>query len=82
MKLFDIKLTEPCGSSILALVQDFNIDYDSFKVKIPIEFSSKELQDSWVRIRPNSASAFKISFFDKTPKRMYLPKQINADLDT
>ena len=61
---------------------DFNIDYDSFKVKIPIEFSSNELQDSWVRIRPNSASAFKISFFDKTPKRMYLPKQINADLDT
>lgn len=28
VKLFDIKLTEPCGSSILALVQDFNIDYD------------------------------------------------------
>mgnify|MGYP001024765384 FL=1 len=28
MKLFDTKLTEPCGSSILSLVQDFNIDYD------------------------------------------------------
>lgn len=28
VKLFDTKLTEPCGSSILSLVQDFNIDYD------------------------------------------------------
>lgn len=28
VKLFDAKLTEPCGSSILSLVQDFNIDYD------------------------------------------------------
>ncbi len=60
---------------------EFKIDYDSFKVKIPIEFSSNELQDSWVRIRPNSASTFKISFFDKTPKRMYIPSQINTNLD-
>ena len=29
VKLFDTKLTEPCGSSILSLVQDFNIDYDA-----------------------------------------------------
>lgn len=28
VKLFDTKLAEPCGSSILSLVQDFNIDYD------------------------------------------------------
>ena len=28
VKLFDAKLTEPCGSSILSLVQNFNIDYD------------------------------------------------------
>lgn len=28
VKLFDTKSAEPCGSSILSLVQDFNIDYD------------------------------------------------------
>ena len=28
VKLFDTKSTEPCGSSILSLAQDFNIDYD------------------------------------------------------
>ncbi|MBS6517779.1 MAG: DEAD/DEAH box helicase [Clostridium sp.] len=28
VKLFDTKFAEPCGSSILSLVQDFNVDYD------------------------------------------------------
>lgn len=28
VKLFDTKSAEPCGSSILSLVQDFNIDYN------------------------------------------------------
>ena len=28
MKLFDTKYAEPCGSSILSLVQDFKVDYD------------------------------------------------------
>lgn len=60
---------------------EFKIDYDPFKAEIPIEFNSNELQDSWVRIRPNNSSAFKISFSDKTPKRMHIPSQINVDLD-
>lgn len=42
MKLFDTKYAEPCGSSILSLVQDFKVDYD--KTVNGEEFVSKVIE--------------------------------------
>lgn len=42
MKLFDTKSAEPCGSSILSLVQDFKVDYD--KTVKGEEFVSKVIE--------------------------------------
>jgi hypothetical protein len=55
--------------------EDFRIDETSFEAWIPVKFTSEELEDSWVRIRPSDMlSAFQIQFFDKTPKRIFIPK--------
>lgn len=56
----------------------FNIDNSEFSPNIPVEFSPEELQDPWVRIRPAVASAFHISYFDETPKRMFVPDIIES----
>ncbi len=61
---------------------EFEIDEKNFNPKLPIEFSDIELGDPWVRIRPsNFASTFTISFFDKTPKRMHSPEQVENSLE-
>jgi len=60
---------------------EFKVDNTEFDPNIPAEFSPDELQDPWVRIRPESASAFQIRFFDETPKRMYVPNQVANSLD-
>ena len=54
---------------------DFTIDTGSFEVDIPVRFTSAELSDPWIRIRPVGASAFTISFADQTPRRMLSPRQ-------
>jgi hypothetical protein len=51
---------------------DFLIDYSPFATEIPSKFTSKELTDPWVRIRPTDwASTFRLMFTSTTPKRMY-----------
>lgn len=59
----------------------FSIDSSAFSSNIPANFTNDELNDVWVRIRPIDASAFRISFSDQTPKRMYISRQTpNSDL--
>jgi hypothetical protein len=47
-------------------IDDFTIDNAQFEFKIPVLFSEEELEDSWVRIRPNIASTFDFRFFEET----------------
>lgn len=62
---------------------EFCIDFTEFEPHIPAEFSDEELADPWVRIRPsNLSSAFHIRFFEKTPKRMFIPEQVENSLET
>ncbi|MCF6226668.1 MAG: hypothetical protein L3J22_10275 [Xanthomonadales bacterium] len=60
---------------------DLKTDKTEFEPNIPVEFSSNELKDPWVRIRPSHiASAFHIRFFEETPKRMFIPEQVENSL--
>lgn len=59
----------------------FSIDTTTFSPKIPANFTDDELNDVWVRIRPINASAFRMSFSDQTPKRMFISRQIPNSLD-
>lgn len=62
---------------------DFSIDASEFEPRIPAQFTDEELVDPWVRIRPsNLSSAFHIRFFEKTPKRMFMPEQVENSLET
>lgn len=62
---------------------DFSIDSSEFEPRIPAQFTDEELVDPWVRIRPsNLSSAFHIRFFEKTPKRMFMPEQVENSLET
>lgn len=62
---------------------DFSIDTTVFEPHIPAEFTDEELADPWVRIRPsNFSSMFHISFFEKTPKRMFMPEQVENSLES
>lgn len=64
-------------------LDDFSIDNSEFEPRIPAQFSDEELNDPWVRIRPsNMSSAFRIRFFEKTPKRMFIPEQVENSLET
>ena len=57
--------------------EDFGVDETAFEPSIPAEFTTQELEDPWVRIRPSeTASAFHIRYFEQTPKRMFIPKQV------
>lgn len=48
---------------------------------IPIKFSSEELQDKWMRLRPSDGSStFQFSFFTHTPHRMLSPRKIQNTL--
>ncbi|ERP90040.1 hypothetical protein Q670_14175 [Alcanivorax sp. P2S70] len=62
--------------------EDFKVDVEAFQPAIPVEFTSQELEDPWVRIRPSEmSSAFHIRFFEKTPKRMFVPDQVQNSLE-
>ncbi|EPT7315485.1 hypothetical protein [Klebsiella michiganensis] len=64
-------------------LDDFSIDTTIFEPHIPVEFTDEELADPWVRIRPsNFSSMFRISFFEKTPKRMFIPEQVENSLES
>ncbi|OME51801.1 hypothetical protein BSK59_19975 [Paenibacillus odorifer] len=55
---------------------EFHISDSNFNPEIPVMFTEDELNDSWVSIRPIGSSFFSIDFFEKTPKRMFTPKQM------
>lgn len=62
--------------------EDFSIDETDFEPNIPAKFSAQELEDPWVRVRPNKlASSFHIRFFEQTPKRMFIPEQVENSLE-
>lgn len=49
----------------------FKIDASTFESPVPHTFDAEEMTDPWVRIRPQDASAFAISFASKTPLRLF-----------
>ena len=50
----------------------FRIDESAFDLEASLMFTSEELADRWVRIRPkNGSSSFHISFLSYTPKRLF-----------
>ena len=49
----------------------FQIDETEFDPEIPVKFTSEELSDPWVRIRPSGKSCFSLSFYTRTPKRLF-----------
>jgi hypothetical protein len=53
------------------LRSDFSIDATQFDPKIPLTFTDAELKDPWVRLRPQNASTFEISFSRYTPRRLF-----------
>jgi hypothetical protein len=60
---------------------DLMLDRSNFDPEIQMEFTEKELSDPWVRIRPAEvASAFNISFSNRTPKKLYLSEPIYDSL--
>ena len=64
------------GYKIMQVMEDdLDIDRSPFELEIPVEFTSSELADPWVRIRPKRASIFIVSFFDQTPMRMFNPRK-------
>jgi hypothetical protein len=60
---------------------EFHIDYEKIAPGFPATFTEVELADPWVRIRPNNASQFHISFFEETPVRMFVPAQTKDSLE-
>ena len=59
---------------------DFQIDITAFEPNVPTVFTSEELADPWVRIRPKTASTFGLRFSEETPQRMFAPKQVQDTL--
>ena len=60
---------------------DINIDTTDVNPNFPAQFDDDELKDQWVRIRPNGSSVFHVRFFEHTPKRMFIPSQIENSLE-
>lgn len=63
-------------------VETFYVDETDFEPGIPAEFESAELNDRWVRIRPKGSSAFRLSFSDEVPQRMFISRQTKNSLPT
>lgn len=53
----------------------FHVDDTTFDPEVPVSFSQAELADPWVRIRPTIASAFRISFSEHVPVRLFAAKR-------
>ena len=68
------KLQEICPS-------DFYVDDSEIDPNFPVTFSDDELQDTWVRVRPNGSSTFHIRFSEETPKRLFVPTQTVNSLE-
>lgn len=62
--------------------EEFTLDESEFTPTIPARFTASELSDPWVRVRPAGiSSAFHIQFFEKTPKRLFIPSQVVNSLE-
>jgi len=60
---------------------EFYIDESECDPHFPVVFTEDEINDPWVRVRPNKASAFDIRFFEETPQRMFTPRQTISSLE-
>nr|WP_319565312.1 hypothetical protein [uncultured Rhodoferax sp.] len=60
---------------------EINIDTTAIEPNFPVIFDSIELADQWVRVRPKVASAFHLRFFESTPKRLFIPSQVENTLE-
>ena len=60
---------------------DLNIDTTHINPNFPVVFSEGELEDPWVRIRPQGSSAYHMRFFENTPKRLFIPSQVENSLE-
>lgn len=49
----------------------FRVDDSHYEPQVPLFFSDEELADKWVRLRPETASAFHIRFSGQTQKRFF-----------
>ncbi|WP_154678079.1 hypothetical protein [Paraburkholderia nodosa] len=68
------------GYMLLDIYKDaFHIDRSTINFGLDREFSATELADPWVRIRPNNASAFRLSFADQVPVRMFKSKPASSE---
>lgn len=56
----------------------FSVDTSPRNSRDPFFYSSLELSDEWVRLRPKSASAFHIRFSEQTPGRYYHAVEISG----
>lgn len=62
--------------------EDIRIDPSDFELKIPAIFTSDEMKDQWVRIRPsNFSSSFRVSFSNRTPRRLFDSPLTNDSLE-
>jgi hypothetical protein len=62
--------------------EGFYVDEVPFEVAIPTAFDAVELLDPWVRIRPNDASVFRLSFSREIPFRMVDSRKAKNTLPT
>lgn len=60
--------------------KDLQIDTTAFEPNVPVVFTSDELADPWVRIRPNMSSTFHLRFSEETPQRRFAPNQVKDSL--
>ena len=59
----------------------FKIDNTTFGFDLDKAFSTDELSDPWVRIRPaDFSSTFRLSFLDNVPLRMFKSKKITSEV--
>ncbi len=58
---------------------DFSIDESQTGLDIDDRFSTEELADSWVRLRPRRSSAYQFDFYCKTPRSMFTSPALGAD---
>lgn len=60
---------------------ELNIDTTAVEPNFPAIFDDVELKDQWVAIRSNRSSFFHMRFSDSTPKRLFVPSQVESSLD-
>ena len=60
--------------------KELKIDRTDFTPNFPVAFSEEELRDPWVRIRPSTESAFRFSFSEQTPQRIFMPRETQNSL--